>query len=320
MTARQISTFLGIRLLGIVLILLAISMVTFALLYLAPGDLVRNLIGNRAVTPELAAQVREQYHLDQSLPAQYGLWLQGVLVGDLGTSVRFGQPVTELIGSRLGATGMVAGLAFIVSVAVAVPLGVASALRPQGRLDRIVTALSLVGLSAPAFAVAILLLYVLAYYFPIFPVYGGGTGFADQLYHSVLPALTLAIGLGAIILRLTRTAVIGQLEQDYVMFARSRGMSARAVNTLVLRNAAAPVATAAGLTLTYLITGTIIAETVFALPGLGTLLQSSVLYKDIPVVQGLTLFFALVIAVIALAVDFIQLTLDPRVAARGGRS
>ncbi|TXN30117.1 ABC transporter permease [Lacisediminihabitans profunda] len=305
-----------LRVAGMVAILLIISMLVFGLLYLAPGDLVKNLIGNRPASPEVIAAIRAQYHLDDPLSLQYWRWLTRALIGDFGQSIRMQAPVIDVIASRTGVTLALCALAFALAVVVAVPLGVLSAVRPDGWLDRSVTAVSLVGLSAPSFAIGLLLLYAFAYYLPIFPVYGGGVGPIDTLYHLVLPSIALALGLGAILMRLTRTTVLRELDADYILFARARGMRESRVNRLALRNAAIPITTSAGLVLTYLIGGTILVETIFALPGLGTLLDSSVLYKDIGVVQALTLMVALLIAVITLVVDLSYLLLDPRVRAK----
>lgn len=303
------------RVLGTLGVLLALSFVIFSLMYLAPGDIVKNLLGNRPITPEAIAAVRAQYHLDDPLAVQYLRWLGGFLTGDLGTSIRLQVPVADAIADRLGITLWLCGLAFVVALAVAIPLGVRSAVKPGGVLDRIANVFAIVGLSAPTFAVGLLLLYAFAYYLPIFPVYGAGDGGLDTLRHLVLPAITLALGLGAIVLKLTRTAMLRELASDYVTSARARGLGERTVESIALRNAAIPIVTGASLVLTFLVGGTVLAETTYALPGIGSLLQDSVLFKDIAVVQSLTLLVAIVIAVIALLADLIYLALDPRVRA-----
>lgn len=310
--ARPLGRLLAVRVLGTVGVLLALSIVIFSLMYLAPGDIVKNLLGNRPVTPEAVAAVREQYHLDDPLPVQYLRWLGGFLTGDLGTSIRLQTSVADAIGSRLGLTLLLCGLAFACALAVAVPLGVRSAVAPGGVVDRIATVFAIVGLSAPTFAVGLLLLYAFAYYLPVFPVYGAGDGGVDTLRHLVLPAVTLALGLGAIVLKLTRTAMLRELASDYVTSARARGLSEPTVRRVALRNAAIPIVTGASLVLTFLVGGTVLAETTYALPGIGLLLQDSVLFKDIAVVQSLTLMVAIVIAVIALLADLAYLVLDPR--------
>lgn len=313
---RALLRLVAVRALGVLLILLVISFLTFALMYLAPGDLVKNLLGNRPTSPEAVAAIREQYRLDDPFWLQYLSWLGNALQGDFGTSVRMQQPVTTVIGARVGITLSLCLISFVIAAVTAIPLGVASAARAGSTTDRVSSALTLIGLSAPTFALALLLLYLFAYFLPIFPIYGGGSGPLDTLYHLVLPAAILAAGLGAILMRMTRAAMIRELGGDAVAFARARGIGEREVRGLALRAAAIPIVTGAGLVLTFLVGGTIIVETIFALPGLGSLLQDSVLFKDIPVVQALTLVVAAVIAVIAIAVDLSYLALDPRVRTR----
>jgi peptide/nickel transport system permease protein len=315
--ARPLGRMLTVRVLGTLAILFVLSIVVFSMLHLAPGDLVKTLLGNRPASPEAVEAIRAQYRLDDPLPLQYLNWLGGVLSGDLGQSIRLQTSVGSAIGSRIGITLGLCGLAFAFALATAIPLGVQSAVREGSWIDRVGSGLGIVGLSAPTFAVGLLLLYVFAYYLPIFPVYGGGSGFLDTLHHLVLPAVTLALGLGAIVLKLTRTAMLRELDADYVAAARARGIGERTVQRIALRNAAIPIVTGASLVLTFLVGGTVLAETTYALPGLGTLLQDSVLFKDLAVVQALVLLVAVVIAVIALLADLAYLTLDPRVRAKG---
>ena len=315
-----LARLIGVRVAGILAVLFVLSIVVFALMHLAPGDLAKTLLGTRAATPEAIAAIRAQYHLDEPITTQYFTWLGGVLTGDWGTSIRLQIPVVDAIGDRIGVTFWLAALAFLLAVAVAVPLGIRGAVRPGGWLDRLGTWGAVVGISAPTFAIGVLLLYVFAYFIPIFPVYGAGDGgFGSLLYHLVLPAAAMAFGLGAILLRLTRTAMLGALRSDYITAMRARGLPEWRVERVALRNAAIPIITAASLLLTFLVGGTLLAETVFALPGLGKLLSDSVLYKDIPVVQGATLLIAAIIALIALVADLSYLVLDPRVRQREGR-
>lgn len=311
--ARPLGRLLAARVLGTLGVLLVLSIVIFSLMYLAPGDLVKNLLGNRPATPETVAAVRAQYHLDDPVPVQYLRWLGGFVTGDLGTSIRLQTSVADAIGARLGITLALCAVGFLLAIAVAIPLGVRSAVRPGGLVDRVANVFAIVGLSAPTFAIGLLLLYAFAYYLPVFPVSGAGSGGLDTVHHLVLPGITLALGLGAIVLKLTRTAMLRELATDYVTSARARGLAERTVTRIALRNAAIPIVTGASLVLTFLVGGTVLAETTFALPGLGTLLQDSVLFKDIAVVQSLTLLVAIVIAVIALLADLSYLLLDPRV-------
>lgn len=315
---HPVTSLIGQRLVGIVMVLFVISILTFSLLHLAPGDLVRTLIGNRPVTPELMEQVRSQYRLDDPLLVQYWDWLSNALHGDFGISIQLQQPVSSVLVDRLSLTLVLAVLAFVISIVTCVPLGVFAAVRQRTTLDTVSTTAALVGLSAPPFAIALALLYGLAYYLPIFPVYGSGSGVLGVLFHLCLPAVALAAGVGAMLMRITRTAMIRELDADYVLAARGRGLSQGQVLRLALRNASIPIVTSAGLVLTFLISGTIVVETIFSLPGLGQVLQNAVQYKDLPMLQGVTLVIAGAIAIIAMLADLAYLMLDPRVRAGKG--
>ena len=310
---KNLGRTVALRIAGVLVILLIISFVTFSLLYLAPGDIVKNLLGNRPTSPEAIAAIRAEYHLDDPFFVRYIDWLGGALTGDFGESIRLQQPVGDVIASRLPSTIALIALSFLVALVTAIPLGIVSAAREGRATDRIGSALSLLGLSAPSFALAILLLYLFSMLIPLFPAYGGGDGPLDVLWHLTLPAVALAAGIGAILMRMTRAAVLRELQSDAITFARARGLSEREVRTIALRGAAIPIVTGAGLILTFIVGGTIIVETVFALPGIGSLLQEAVLFKDFPLVQALTMLIAAVIAVITILVDLSYLLLDPRV-------
>jgi peptide/nickel transport system permease protein len=262
------------------------------------------------------ASIRAQYHLDDPFLSQYFRWLGGVVQGDLGQSIRSDEPVTTLLADRVTLTLQLAAFAFAITASVAVPLGIAVASRAGSTFDRAVSTGAIVGIGAPTYAVGLLLLYVFGVNLEIFPVYGSGEGGLDRWWHLVLPAITLASGVGALVFKLTRTAVLGELDQDYVAFARSRGLAGRQVRAMVLRNAMIPVVTSLGLVFGFLFGGTILVEVTFALQGIGSLLAGSVTFKDIPVVQAITLLTAAVIALTALAVDLFSFAADPRVRKR----
>ncbi|QBE48359.1 ABC transporter permease [Leucobacter triazinivorans] len=312
----RLARIIALRIASVALILLVLSFLTFTLLYLAPGDLVKNLLGNRPSTPEAIEAVRAQYHLDDPFLLRYADWLLSALRGDFGVSIRLQQPVTSVILSRLGVTSLLIGMSFLLAVITAIPLGIVSAARSGTRIDRAASATALFGLSAPSFALAILSITLFAILIPVFPAYGAGTGGLDRLWHLFLPAAVLAAGIGAILMRMTRAAVLRELEGDAITFARARGIPERAVRRIALRSALIPIVTSAGLILTFIIGGTIIVETVFALPGIGQLLEEAVLFKDLPVVQAITLLVAAAIACITIVVDLSYLLLDPRVRAR----
>jgi peptide/nickel transport system permease protein len=305
--------FLARRVGGTVILLAVMSVLIFSLLYLEPGDIARNLLGTRPVNPQTLAAIRAEYHLNESFLGQYGSWLSGAFHGNFGTSVQSNIPVAQDITTRVALTLELIGLALALSVALGVPAGVVAGLRHGTGTDRAVVGGAIVFVSAPAFALGLLLLELFGNYSNWFPVYGAGTGFGGRLYHLLLPAATLALGIGGFILKITRAAVISEVDQDYVTFARARGLSPSQVLRLVLRNALVPVITSLGLTVAYLFASTLLAEQVFSLPGLGQLLDDAVLFKDVPVVQALTLLIAAAIAVVSLAVDIGYVALDPRI-------
>lgn len=316
MTLSPLARTITLRIAGVIVLLAVISFLVYCLLYFAPGDIVRNLVGTKKTDPAVIDALRAKYGLDGGLWSQYSNWLGRVFRGDFGTSVQNQVPVLRVFREKGGVTGILCLLAFAITLVISVPLGVLAA-RTQGRWqDSLISTVALVGLSAPAFVIGLILLYALAFYLPLFPVYGIGSGFGDQVYHLFLPALALAIGSAAIIIKLTRTAMIQQLAGDHVMFARARGLSEWRVTRIALRGAAIPIATSAGLVLTYLVGGTVLVEATFSIPGLGSALENAVQFKDFPVVQFLVLVVALLIAVVMLAVDLLYLALDPRLRRR----
>jgi peptide/nickel transport system permease protein len=312
--ARGASIFAAKRLVGLVAVLLVISFGTFSLLALAPGDPAQLLLGTRQQSPAVLAAVRHEYHLDKPFLVQYWIWLKHAARFDFGRSIRTQDPVWSDISSRLGLSIFLGIYATAIAVLVGVPLGVLAAVRQRRLVDRGVVALGVVGVSTPAFASGVAFLYLFAVRFSWFPVFGAGSGVTGRLYHLALPAVALALTAMALVLKLTRAAVIGALEQDYVVFARSRGVSERAVLVkYALRNAAIPIVTAAGAVLGALIAGAVLVEVAFTLPGIGSLLVESVQAKDVPVVQGLTVTIAVVIVMVNLLTDLAYVALDPRI-------
>lgn len=306
--------FIVRRLLVLPLLLLIISLGIFSLLYLAPGSVEQALVGARPASPELLAAIRHEYRLDQPFYIQYWEWLKNAVQLNFGTSIQTGESVTAVIIRRMTITLFLGVYGFIVAMVCGVLLGVAAAVRRRRATDRWVSGLSVVAASAPSFASGLLLLYVFAIFLGWFPVYGEGSGFVDRFWHLTLPALALALSGMALVVKLTRTAMITSLEQDNVAFARARGLSATDILfKYALRNALIPVITAGGLLLGYMLTGAVLIEVTFALPGVGSLLVDSVSYKDVPVVQGIAMIAATIIVVVNLATDLLYLVVDPRV-------
>lgn len=305
--------FLVRRLLGTLVVLALLSVGVFALLYLAPGSVEQTLLGTRPASPETIAAIRARYHLDDPVAVQYLRWLGGVLRGDFGTSIRTGAPVTEAIGGKLPLTLELTLYGTLLATLVGLPLGVLGAFRRGRAADRAAVVTAVAGMSAPPFAVGLVLLMAFAVYLQWFPVYGAGEGASDRLRHLTLPAVALAIGAAGLLVRFTRAALIRELDQDYLVFARARGLPSPLVVWYALRNSLIPIMTAVGLILTSTLAGTVLVEVAFALPGLGTLLVDSVTFKDMPVVQALALLLTLLISAVNLLVDVGYTLADPRI-------
>lgn len=307
------------RLAGAAVVLTLLSFLVFSLLYLVPGDPVKILVGTRRLTPEVRQAVTARYGLDEPLVVRYWHWLTRALTGDFGDSVRSATPVTDVLASRVSLTAWLTIGAFILAVAVGVPLGIAAARRRGSWVDRTIVGWSVVGVSAPGFALGLVLLYVFGLMLGWFPVFGEGTGIVDTLWHLTLPAIALATAIGAMLVRITRAAVGAELAQDYVTFARSRGVPSRRITAMYVRGAALPIITSAGLILGTLFGSTVLVEEAFSLPGLGQLLADSITYKDVPVVQAIALLVAFVIIVVTLIVDVVAFAVDPRQTIDEGR-
>jgi peptide/nickel transport system permease protein len=295
-------------------LLLIVSFGVFALVHLAPGDPARALLGSRPSDPATLAAIREKYHLNDPFIVQYGKWLWQVLQGDLGTSIQGGQLVTFAITQRLGVTVYLSIVSTIIVMVVGFILGMLAGFNRGTRLDRAVVTLSIFGISSPAFVTGILLLYVFGVLLHWFPIFGAGHGFLDRLWHMILPAVALALSVMAVLVKITRVAVIRELDRDYVVFARARGLSrSRIVFGYVLRNALIPVITAAGVIVVALVASAIFVEVTFALPGLGSLTIEAVQKRDIPLVQGTTVVFSFFVIIINLVVDLAYALIDPRI-------
>jgi len=294
--------------------LFLITVVAFVLVRLLPGDPTAAFLGERANDADVA-RINAQLGLDRPIVVQFWLFLLRLAHGDLGTSITLKRPVLALIAERLPATLVLTLYAGLISLALAVPLAFLAALRRDRTADLVIRGVFQVGLSTPVFYLGLLLLTVFAAKLRWFPVGGYGPTWGERFYSLFLPALTLALSLAAILMRNLRAAVIEVLDAEYVDFARAKGLTPRIVLFRhVLRNALISTVTLFGLNIGVLLSGAVITESVFAIPGLGRLMIESIYGRDYPVVQGLTLVLAVLVSLVFLLTDLVQAALDPRAA------
>ncbi|ONI84131.1 ABC transporter permease [Actinosynnema sp. ALI-1.44] len=307
-------TVVARRLGAMVLTLVLSSVVIFAAMYAAPGDPVTFLIGNpENVTPEKVAAVRAQYHLDEPVWVQYGLWAGNVVQGDFGTSFVYRQPVTDLMGPRLGVTLTLVAMAAVLFVLLGVSLGVVSALKRGTVVDSVITGVTTFLNSVPSFVIALVLVSFFAVELGWFDVAGAGTGFGDRIYHLTLPAVALALGALAVISRVTRQTMLEQRTLDHVEAARSFGLAPhKVVLRHVLRNSLGPIVTMCGMVLASMLAGTIVIEKVFGLNGVGSLLVEAINTHDFPVVQAILLYMVAAYMVVTTIVDLAYPLIDAR--------
>jgi peptide/nickel transport system permease protein len=304
------------RIAQMVPVLLLVSLIVFSLLHLIPGDPALAMLGDQA-TPQAVAALHAKLGLDQPLPVQYFHWLGALVRGDLGRSIGSNQPVSEAIAQHLPVTLELAILSVAISLLIAIPAGIIAATKRNSRLDAMLTSFSMLGISLPHFFMAILLIFVFALHLRWLPPLGFKPILddpADNLRRMIMPAITLGTGLSAIVMRMTRSSLLEVLEKDYIRTARAKGLSEmKTIRRHALKNALIPVVTIVGLQIGALLGGTIITETIFALPGIGRLLIDAIFQRDYPLVQGVVLFAALAFLLTNLLVDLEYAYLDPRI-------
>jgi peptide/nickel transport system permease protein len=301
------------RLVLMIPVLFGITVVVFSLLQLIPGDPATTILGMHA-RPESVAALRNELGLDRPLWEQYLRYLRSIVTFDLGQSLKFKTSVGSLLPGRLEVTLVLIAYATALTIAISLPLGIISALRRDGIFDQMTRAFLMVTLVMPAFWVGILLLTYFSIRLQLFPVAGYGDGWREHLHHLFLPALTIALSIAPLIVRALRTSILEGLGSDYVRTARAKGLREQAVvTTHVLRNALIPAVTLLGLSVGYLMGGTVIVENVFSLPGAGKLLVDAIGARDYPLVQSTTLVFAILVILVNLGTDVIYTFLDPRV-------
>lgn len=306
------------RLLSLVGVLFGVSIVVFLALHLAPGDPAQLLLGPLA-RPDDLARLRQELGLDESLPVQYLKWIGHALQGDFGRSIASHRPVLTEVIERFQATALLAGASLALAVLVGLAVGVFSAVRRGQWVDRLAMVIALVSMSMPSFWLGMILIISFSLTLGWLPGTGmssprGDGGPLDVLTHLILPALTLAAVPTAIVSRLTRASVLDVIAQEFVRTGRGKGLSeGKLITRHVLPNALVGVATIVGIEAGYLLAGAVLVETVFAWPGLGALLVTSILKRDFPLVQGGVMLIALVYVVVNLVTDLAYAYLDPRI-------
>lgn len=305
-------------------LLVAVLVLNFALIHIAPGDPADVIAGEMGgATQESLAQIRAAYGLDRPFLEQLGVYVARVAQGDLGYSFYFNRPVTDLILERLWPTILLVVTSLLFAVFLGTFLGVYAAKKPTGIVSHLVTVLALVGYALPVFWTGIMLLILFASWIPIFPVSGmydisgpreGLTYVLDVLHHLVLPVVTLSTIYLAIYSRLARASMLDVLGADYIRTARAKGLrQGKVIYKHALRNAVLPVVTYAGLQFSHLLSGAVLVETVFSWPGLGTLAFDSLLRRDSPTLLGILFFSALIVIVVNLLTDLSYRLIDPRI-------
>jgi len=306
-------TFVFRRLLMLIPVAFGVTLIVFFMIHLIPGDPARTILGIHA-TPQRIAILHREWGLNRPLISQYLLFLDRILHGNLGPSLYYGVPATTIILQRLPATLWLIVYATVIAVLISVPLAMIAASRKDGVRDHVVRVVPLFGLGMPPFWLGILLIYAFSITLKLFPVSGYGSGFFGHLHAMFLPALTVAIALSPVVIRSLRASMLNVLGAEYITTARSKGVPGhRLFLRHVLRNAVIPAVTVLGINIGFLIGGTVIIENVFAIPGIGQLMLNSIFERDFPVVQGVTLVFAVMVVLLNLGADIAYATLDPRV-------
>jgi len=304
------------RILATIPVMAVVALFVFSLLHLSPGDPAVIIAGDTATLEDIA-RIREKLGLDQPLYIQFGTWIWNLLHGDLGISIFTNLPVSKLIGQRVEPTITLTISTLIVSVLTAIPMGVLAAWKAGSWIDRLVMLFAVLGFSVPVFVLAYLLIYVFAISTDLLPVQGFvniGGGLWPFLSHIVMPTLALGMVFAALIARMTRASMLDVLAQDYIRTAQAKGLAnGKVLIGHALKNAAVPIVTIIGIGVASLISGVVVTETVFAIPGLGRLTVDAILRRDYPIIQGIILVFSAAYVVVNLLVDLSYTFLDPRI-------
>jgi peptide/nickel transport system permease protein len=310
------------RILLMIPVLIGVSIIIFTLIHMAPGDPYSSMINPNVAEEDKVAMLKQVGYYDP-LPVQYVKWIGSAIKGDLGFSIRYEEPVVDVMQRRIGNTLLLSLLSLVIGTLIAVPLGVISATKQYSKFDYIATVFAFIGLSIPAFFFALLLIKFLAFDLKLFPISGmqdigaGYTGLRAALdigYHMVLPVLVLSLLHTAALMRYTRSSMLEVIKQDYIRTARAKGVKEQTViYKHALRNALIPVITVLSSSLGHLLSGAILTETVFAWPGMGTLVYQSILNRDYPLVISSTMVLAICVLLGNLFADIMYAVVDPRI-------
>jgi ABC-type dipeptide/oligopeptide/nickel transport system permease component len=297
-------------------VIIGVTFIVFLLIHLVPGDPAQTALGSRATAASIA-QLHRQWGLDRPLPAQYGGFVARLVRGDLGTSLRYGQPVGELIFQRLSVTLWLITCATLLTCLIAVSIALLAVSRPGAMRDRLVRVLSVAGLGVPAFWLGLVLIEYVAVRTRWFPAAGFGEGFEGHLRSMVLPGVTIAAGAVPLVARSLRTELLRVADSEYVVTARAKGLTDNRIRLRhELRNALAPAVTVLSVNIGFLVGGTVVVERLFGLGGIGDLMLQGIETRDFPLVQGETLVMALLVVVVNILADLGQALLDPRLEVR----
>jgi len=304
------------RMLATIPVMGVVAIFVFSLLYLSPGDPAVIIAGDTATLDDIA-RIREKLGLDQPFYVQFGTWAWNLLHGDLGISIFTNLPVMTLIKQRIEPTVALTICTLLVTIPIAIPLGVIAAWKAGTWIDRVVMVFAVAGFSIPGFVLAYILIFTFSIGLDLLPVQGYTSirdGFGAFASHMVLPSLTLGLFYAALVARITRASMLDVLSQDYVRTAQAKGLSNHEVLIgHALKNAAVPIATIIGIGIALLISGVVITETVFAIPGIGRLVVDAILRRDYPIIQGVILMFSAWYVLVNLAVDISYTLFDPRI-------
>ena len=302
------------RLLQLIPILVIVSVIIFGMVRLSKIDPVTVIIGDKRSTPAIIAQVREKYNFNKPIVTQYFMWVSGILRGDLGNDYKNKQSVASLIASRLPVTGGLVLFSSIISIILAIPIGVVTAIKKNTWVDKLLSVLTLIFAACPGFLASIILILIISAVAPEFPFTGAFSNFGEYIQRMIFPSLALTFGIVALVSRVTRSSMIEQHQSSYSLTATAKGLpSAMVIFKHCFKNAVIPVITVFGIIVGSLISGAVLVESVFSLPGIGSLLIDGINQGNFPIVQDVTLMLVTVFLVLSMIVDVIYAIIDPRI-------